>query len=79
MAGCRNCSGSHYYRRDDNWSFLDVIIIKENRGIAFKDKSINVLQTNINTNKEGKPLSFNMNNGAGVSDHLPVIATIKIN
>ena len=79
IAGCSNCSGSHYYRRDDNWSFLDVIIIKEHRGISFKNESINVLKTNINTNKEGKPLSFNMNNGEGVSDHLPVIATISIN
>ena len=79
IAGCTNCSGSHYYRRDDNWSFLDVIIIKENRGITFKNESINVLKTNINTNKEGKPLSFNMNNGRGVSDHLPVIATISVN
>ena len=79
IAGCSNCSGSHYYRRDDNWSFLDVIIIKENRGITFKNESINVLKTNINTNKEGKPLSFNMNNGRGVSDHLPVIATISVN
>ena len=79
IAGCSNCLGSHYYRRDDNWSFLDVIIIKENRGISFKNESINVLKTNINTNKEGKPLSFNMNNGEGVSDHLPVIATISIN
>ena len=79
IAGCSNCPGSHYYRRDDNWSFLDVIIIKENRGISFKNESINVLKTNINTNKEGKPLSFNMNNGEGVSDHLPVIATISIN
>ena len=79
IAGCSNCSGSHYYRRDDNWSFLDVIIIKENRGITFINESINALKTNINTNKEGKPLSFNMNNGEGVSDHLPVIATISIN
>ena len=79
IAGCSNCLGSHYYRRDDNWSFLDVIIIKENRGISLKNESINVLKTNINTNKEGKPLSFNMNNGEGVSDHLPVIATISIN
>ena len=79
IAGCSNCLGSHYYRRDDNWSFLDVIIIKEDRGISFKNESINVLKTNINTNKEGKPLSFNMNNGEGVSDHLPVIATISIN
>ena len=79
IAGCSNCSGSHYYRRDDNWSFLDVIIIKENRGISFRNESINVLKTNINTNKEGKPLSFNMNNGRGVSDHLPVIATISVN
>jgi len=79
IAGCSNCSGSHYYRRDDNWSFLDVIIIKENRGITFKNESINVLKTNINTNNEGKPLSFNMNNGRGVSDHLPVIATISVN
>lgn len=79
IAGCSNCLGSHYYRRDDNWSFLDVIIIKENRGISFKNESINVLKTNISTNKEGKPLSFNMNNGEGVSDHLPVIATISIN
>lgn len=79
IAGCSNCSGSHYYRRDDNWSFLDVIIIKENRGITFKNESINVLKTNINTNKEGKPLSFDMNNGRGVSDHLPVIATISVN
>ena len=79
IAGCSNCPGSHYYRRDDNWSFLDVIIVKENRGITFKNKSINVLKTNINTNKEGKPLSFNVNNGIGVSDHLPVVATISIN
>ena len=79
IAGCSNCLGSHYYRRDDNWSFLDVIIIKENRGISLKNESINVLKTYINTNKEGKPLSFNMNNGEGVSDHLPVIATISIN
>ena len=79
IAGCSNCSGSHYYRRDDNWSFLDVIIIKENHGITFKNESINVLKTDINTNKEGKPLSFNMNNGRGVSDHLPVIATISVN
>lgn len=78
ISGCSACLGSHYYRRDNNWSFLDAIILKENRGLSFKTPSINVVQTDINVNFKNEPLSFNMNNGKGVSDHLPVIAEIII-
>ena len=76
ISGCSHCDGSHYYRRDDNWSFLDVIIIKEQRGIVFNDDTIDVIKTDFNTTMDNKPLSFNMNKGVGVSDHLPVVATI---
>ena len=79
ITGCQECEGTHFYRRDKTWSFLDVIILKEGRGVSFDPNSITTVKLNVNTNEKGEPLTFKMDTGSGVSDHLPVFAKILLN
>lgn len=78
LSGCEDCKGTYFYKRDNAWSYLDAIMLKEDRGASFVHKSIQIAKLNTNTNNKGEPLTFNEKNGMGVSDHFPVFAKIKI-
>ena len=78
--GCYNCKGSYYYNYLKKWEFLDSIFLSKDRGVSYVINSINVHRTVDNAYEDtGKPKDFNPTTKDGISDHLPVVAKIKIN
>ena len=78
--GCNDCKGSYYYNYLKKWEFLDSIFLSKDRGISYVADSINIHSTSDNAYADsGKPKNFNPSTKNGVSDHLPVVAKIKIN
>lgn len=81
--GCGKCQGSHYYARDDNWSFLDMILLSESRSkkttARIRADSVQIANRNpAQVSEHGTPQRFNSARGKGVSDHWPMIATIEL-
>ncbi len=80
LIGCDSCKGSYYYNYGKTWEYLDTIFISKDRGVSYISNSINTHVTSINAYKDtGKPISFDAEKKYGVSDHLPVVAKLKIN
>ena len=78
--GCDECKGSYYYNYLKKWEFLDSIFLSKDRGLSYVADSINIHSTSDNAYADtGKPKNFNPSTKNGVSDHLPVVAKIKIN
>jgi endonuclease/exonuclease/phosphatase family metal-dependent hydrolase len=81
--GCHTCLGTYFYRPSQSWSFLDVIMIlrppnKTASHWVFKPESIRIVVDNPLQN-DGKKIPLAFTKKEGVSDHLPVIATIVPN
>ena len=81
--GCQGCKGSHYYARDDNWSFLDMILFANARGgnTTARIRADSVQIANLNpaqVSRNGTPERFHSVRRIGVSDHWPMIATIEL-
>ena len=80
LIGCTDCKGTYYYSYGKSWSFLDTIFVSKQRNISFDTDSIRLHITEHNAYKDsGKPIRFNAKSKTGVSDHLPMVARIKIN
>ena len=80
LSGCENCKGTYYYSYGKSWSFLDSIFISNERNIGYVPNSINLHMTKYNAYADtGKPIRFNPIKRTGVSDHLPMVAKIRIN
>tara|TARA_Y100000992_G_scaffold167908_1_gene112834 strand:- start:167 stop:1168 length:1002 start_codon:yes stop_codon:yes gene_type:complete len=78
--GCADCKGTYYYSYGKSWSFLDTIFVSKQRNISYDADSIKLHITEHNAYKDsGKPIRFNAKSKTGVSDHLPMVARIKIN
>ena len=78
--GCADCKGTYYYSYGKSWSFLDTIFVSKQRNISYDTDSIKLHITEHNAYKDsGKPIRFNAKSKIGVSDHLPMVARIKIN
>ena len=78
--GCADCKGTYYYSYGKSWSFLDTIFVSKHRNISYDTDSIKIHITEHNAYKDsGKPIRFNAKSKSGVSDHLPMVARIKIN
>lgn len=81
--GCEDCKGTYYYGRDDNWSFLDMILFAPARGAKttaqIRGDSVAIANDYPpQVSKNGTPARFSRENGTGVSDHWPMIATIEL-
>ncbi|NNF52440.1 MAG: endonuclease/exonuclease/phosphatase family protein [Gammaproteobacteria bacterium] len=78
---CNDCPGTNYYRVNDSWSFLDMILLSRNflsggqwglvRGSVKLANNVPAQVTD-----EGTPRRFRMPQAEGVSDHWPLILTI---
>ena len=80
LVGCADCKGTYYYSYGKSWSFLDTIFVSKQRNISYDTDSIRLHITEHNAYKDsGKPIRFNAKSKTGVSDHLPMVARIKIN
>lgn len=80
ISGCNFCKGTYFYNNDKTWQFLDSIFLSKNRGMSYVTGSIKIHTNNFNSfPNTGKPKIFNTINKEGVSDHLPMVAKIKLN
>ncbi len=82
--GCEACLGSYYYRRDDNWSYLDMILFSPARGAETTwriraDSAWIANRTEAQVSLSGTPLRFDAAAHRGVSDHWPVVVTLESN
>ena len=78
LDGCKKCKGTFFYSQDGTWSFLDAIVFPKNKKMSLETSYIFKNEINIDT-KDGKPRDFGILSGKGISDHLPVVAEIRIN
>jgi endonuclease/exonuclease/phosphatase family metal-dependent hydrolase len=81
--GCGDCRGTYYYGRDDNWSFLDMILFSPARGAKttgrIRADSIAIANnTAAQVTTQGTPRRHDSATGTGVSDHWPIVATIEL-
>ena len=84
-AGCGDCKGTNYYSRDDNWSFLDMILFSPSRNSSpdptwqIRENSTHIAnQISEQVRDNGTPARFTLPDGTGVSDHWPVVMTIEL-
>jgi endonuclease/exonuclease/phosphatase family metal-dependent hydrolase len=80
---CQDCPGTYYYARDDNWSFLDMILYSPARGTKatwqIRADSVRIAnQIPRQVTPDGTPARFNLREGTGVSDHWPLLLTIEL-
>jgi hypothetical protein len=80
--GCDECKGTHYYARDDVWSFLDMILWSPPRdgkaGWKVDPRSVRIANRNpAQVTEDGTPARFRLEERSGVSDHWPMVMTIR--
>ena len=81
--GCGDCRGTYYYRPDDNWSFLDMILYSPARGAKttgrIRADSVRIAnEIDAQVTPQGTPRRHDSATGTGVSDHWPIVATIEL-
>jgi len=79
---CKGCPGTQYYARDDNWSFLDMILFSPASGekTTWQIRANSVQLGNRNpaqVSKNGTPNRYDSAARTGVSDHWPVVITLE--
>ena len=79
---CRDCPGTSYYPPDESWSFLDMILWRgccgENATWQVRADSVRIAnRAPAQRRADGTPRRFSLPEGAGVSDHWPVVMTIE--
>jgi hypothetical protein len=79
---CAGCKGSYFYARDDDWSFLDMILFSPARGEKttwnIRADSVQIAnQFAPQVTIDGTPAKFKLATGSGVSDHWPLLLTIE--
>lgn len=83
QVGCSLCLGTHYFKKDDSWSFLDAILLWKTprrgaRTWTFQADSIEIIQNkDFHIDASGMPRRWEHSSKPGLSDHLPIKAWIK--
>lgn len=78
---CEGCQGTYYYRPDDNWSFLDMILVSGTKSeyAAWQIQPGSVLIANTlpeQVTDQGTPARYQAASRQGASDHWPLILTL---
>ena len=79
---CEACPGTHFYARDQVWSFLDMILYSpaggEKTTWSIRADSVEIPNNNpAQVQQPGMPLRYNAADRAGVSDHWPLLVTLE--
>jgi endonuclease/exonuclease/phosphatase family metal-dependent hydrolase len=87
LEGCKDCQGSYYFDKDNNWSFFDAIMVfrgglpATQHSWKMDPESIKVVNENfIQKKRTGHPLRFHYTKDGeprGISDHFPVWMQLK--
>lgn len=78
--GCEDCRGTYYYRPEDEWSYLDMILWSPGAGTAWRLRrgSARIAnRTAAQVTSEGYPRRFRMPEATGSSDHWPLVVEIE--
>lgn len=78
--GCEGCKGTNYWSRGDSWSFLDMILFSpaptsDWRLDAGSVELVTAYEDQLR--EDGTPKRFDLEAREGVSDHLPIVASIE--
>ena len=70
-------NGSYYYR--DNWETIDHFLLSDQffTGSGWEYENCVVIDRPPFANTTGLPVSYNARTGTGISDHLPLLVTLK--
>jgi len=76
--GCAGCKGTSYYPPTDDWSFLDMILLRRSTNQSSRWTLLNSSTRLINQHPQqrtadGYPLRFSVSPLSGVSDHWPLL------
>ncbi len=79
---CAACPGTYYYAPEDNWSFLDMILVSGTQSASatweIAKGSVRLANTlPQQTTHAGTPARYRAATGEGVSDHWPLILTME--
>jgi len=82
--GCKDCEGTHFYRYDSTWSFLDMIFFSPASGAKatgdIRGDSVQIAnRVAAQLSENGTPERYRAEYLTGVSDHWPLVATIELN
>ncbi|WP_141734415.1 endonuclease/exonuclease/phosphatase family protein [Oligoflexus tunisiensis] len=84
LEGCRTCLGTHYFKRDDSWSFLDAIMVSKHGRKhphwqwTLDPASVALVQGfDFQTDAKGLPIGWERATLPGQSDHLPITLQLK--
>ena len=80
---CDGCPGTYYYRPDDNWSFLDTVLVSPARGekTTWRLRENSVRLANAypeQVSASGTPHGFDVETLTGVSDHWPLLIRLEL-
>ncbi len=83
IMGCKGCNGTYYYRRNDSWSFFDILLASQNMAPGSTGnwkvvpESIRIESSSLyQNNRFGNPARFDSDRKDGVSDHWPLALEI---
>lgn len=82
---CQTFSGSHYFPKNKEWSFLDALIFspdfnKGQNGYKFLPESVTIpREAPTQASSSGAPNRFDVATGSGISDHFPILGIIQLN
>lgn len=82
LIGCKQCVGTEYFGKENQWSFLDALLFSKNmqrgdQGWVVDDASIDVPNNGPEQTWKGRPNRFSEQ--YGVSDHWPIYGRIRTN
>lgn len=78
---CADCRGTYYYAPDDNWSFLDMILVSrvqaDSAGWRIRSGSVQIANSLPEQSTQGRPARYRASARSGASDHWPLILTLQ--
>lgn len=79
--GCDGCKGTNYWSRGETWSFLDMILFSPASAGRWQldAASVEVVTAyDDQLRSDGTPERFDLEGRKGVSDHLPIVASLEL-
>ena len=81
--GCDGCRGTYYYAPNDDWSFLDMVLLSRDLAPGSDGWALDVERTRIanasprQVRPDDTPAAFELPAAEGVSNHWPLVVEIR--
>ncbi|HYX32975.1 MAG TPA: endonuclease/exonuclease/phosphatase family protein [Oligoflexus sp.] len=84
LEGCHQCLGTHFFKKEESWSFLDSIMVwrggqeqPQHQWTLDRDSVAVVKGFDFQTTPDGLPIGWESAAVPGQSDHLPITLQLK--